>query len=296
MNSRFWFALLIALAPAACGKGTSGPDTRLARCVNPDFKSQGFVEIPAGSFFKGADAIYPEELPEVALQVEAFRLLDHEVTNDEFAAFVAATGYQTLAELSASVGGPAAGSAVFLPAAKARPPGWKLALGATWQAPEGPGSSIEDRGGHPAVHIALADARAYAAWAGGRLPTEVEWEYAARLGLPDAGSSTSGAFSADGTPVANTWQGIFPVANTVEDGFAGTSPAGCYPADRIGLHDMIGNVWEWTDTPYGQGTMTIKGGSYLCADNFCRRYRPAARQPEEADFSSNHIGFRIAKD
>lgn len=256
-----------------------------------------FIHIDAGSFSKGAAPIYPEEAPTMTLHVNAFDLLSHEVTNAEFATFVEETGYITDAERSAEAGGPEAGSAVFTASSGASglyP--WKLVPGATWKTPEGPGSDISGRERHPVVHVSLADARAYAAWAGGRLPSEVEWEYAASLGIPDADRSTSGAYDEAGKPSANTWQGIFPVVNTSDDGFAGTSPSGCFGPDKIGAYDMIGNVWEWTDTPYGQNTHTIKGGSYLCADNFCRRYRPAAKQPEENDFSSNHIGFRIVRD
>ncbi|MCA8890320.1 MAG: formylglycine-generating enzyme family protein [Hyphomonas sp.] len=256
-----------------------------------------FLTIPSGSFLKGRDAIYQEEAPAGTLHVEGFEILSHEVTNTEFARFVEETGYVTDAERSAAAGGEAAGSAVFLSAegSISQAP-WKLVPGATWKSPEGPGSNIDGRALHPVVHISLADARAYADWADGRLPTEVEWEYAASLGLPDLNRSSSGAYDSDGKPVANTWQGIFPFSNTAIDGFTGTSPVGCFGKDGIGAYDMIGNVWEWTDTPYGPGTHTIKGGSYLCADNFCRRYRPAARQPEETDFSSNHIGFRIVRD
>ncbi|PKP83618.1 MAG: hypothetical protein CVT79_00670 [Alphaproteobacteria bacterium HGW-Alphaproteobacteria-18] len=249
-----------------------------------------FVDVPGGVLQKGRDAIYPEERPEMALHVDGFRIQAHEVTNDQFAAFVAATGYVSDAERGVIENRPGAGSAVFQGAR------WHLMREASWKTPEGASSTIEGKGSWPAVHVSLADAMAYAAWAGGRLPSEEEWEHAARLGLPDPARDTSGAFEDDGTPRANTWQGIFPVANTGEDGFAGAAPVGCFPADTLGLYDMIGNVWEWTDTPFAPGNNTIKGGSFLCADNFCRRYRPAARHPQEMDFSSNHIGFRIVKD
>ncbi|MEZ6000886.1 SUMF1/EgtB/PvdO family nonheme iron enzyme [Hyphomonas sp.] len=256
-----------------------------------------FILVPSGSFEKGKDPVYPEEAPTLVLHVDAFELLSHEVTNAEFSRFVEEAGYVTDAERSAEAGGEGAGSAVFQSAEGSigKYP-WKLVSGATWKSPEGPGSNIVGRDLHPVVHISLADAHAYAAWAGGRLPTETEWEYTVSLGLPDLTRQNSGAYDENGQPVANTWQGIFPLANTAADGFAGTSPVGCFGPDKAGMFDMIGNVWEWTDTPYGPGTNTIKGGSYLCADNFCRRYRPAARQPEETDFSSNHIGFRIARD
>ena len=288
--------IALLLAASACGKAPSAEQTA-GTCGLPADKLDSFVHIPEGSFEKGADPMYAEEEPTMTLHVGAFDLLSHEVTNEEFAKFVQATGYVTDAERSAKDGGPAAGSAVFEPKAGAAGQyPWKLVSGATWQTPEGPGSDIKERELHPVVHVSLADARAYAAWAGGRLPTEIEWEYAASLGLPDLDRSTSGAYTDDGAPRANTWQGIFPLVNTDKDGFAGTSPVGCFGPDGIGAYDLIGNVWEWTDTPFGAKTHTIKGGSYLCANNFCRRYRPAARQPEENDFSSSHIGFRIVRD
>ena len=290
--------LLIALlAGSACNRASQTPQAEDAACSLKPARFATFTPIPEGTFEKGADPIYPEEAPTMTLHVHAFEILSHEVTNREFSEFVKETGYVTDAERSAEAGGEAAGSAVFR--ADAGSSGlypWKLVAGATWRAPEGPGSDIATRTDHPVVHVSLADARAYASWAGGRLPTEIEWEYATSLGLSDAADPVSGAYGAGGEPRANTWQGIFPLVNTAQDGFKGTSPVGCFGADRMGDYDLIGNVWEWTDTPYGTGTHTIKGGSYLCADNFCRRYRPAARQPEEVDFSSNHIGFRIVRD
>lgn len=256
-----------------------------------------FVEIPQGSFIKGASPLYAEETPSLRLQVNGFLIQNHEVTNAQFAAFVEATDYLTDAERGVLEGRAGAGSAVFLTpnenADTASP--WALMADASWKTPEGAGSSITGREAHPVVHVSKRDAEAYARWAGGRLPSEVEWEYVASLGLPDPSDQSSGAYGDDG-PRANTWQGIFPVANLETDGFDGAAPVGCFEADSQSLHDMIGNVWEWTDTPFGEGTHTMKGGSFLCADNFCRRYRPAARHPQDTDFSSNHIGFRIVKD
>lgn len=286
MRVRLAFLSLCVLA--ACG-GASTDDPAAGVCGLAAGVMGRFVDVPGGVLQKGRGAIYPEERPEIDLHVDGFRIQAHEVTNDQFAEFVSATGYVSDAERGVIEGRPGAGSAVF------RSGRWHLMREASWRAPEGAGSSIEGKGSWPVVHVSLADAMAYAAWAGGRLPSEEEWEHAARLGLPDPARDTSGAFEDDGTPRANTWQGIFPVANTGEDGFAGTAPAGCFPADRLGLFDMIGNVWEWTDTPFAPGNNTIKGGSFLCADNFCQRYRPAARHPQEIDFSSNHIGFRIVK-
>lgn len=298
--------LLSAALLAACSQPapeTSTPDAPSAVVSAPACGlSEGalgeYITVPDGQFRKGARAVYPEEAPELSLHVAGFEMLAHEVTNAEFARFVEATGHVTNAERSAAAGGPAAGSAVFrMPSERAVPADtWQLVAGATWRAPEGPGSDISARALEPVVHVSLEDAEAYAAWAGGRLPTEEEWEYAASLGLPDPADAQSGAYEASGKPLANTWQGIFPLMDQAADGFSGRAPAGCYAPSAIGLYDMMGNVWEWTSTPFQPGANTIKGGSYLCADNFCRRYRPAARQPQEIDFSSSHIGFRIVRD
>lgn len=288
----------LALAVAGCGADATGGEAQVqTACGLTEAGLDQFVAIPSGRFTKGDQAIYPEESPSLELHVEGFEILSHEVTNREFAAFVETTGYVTDAERSAEAGGVGAGSAVFsMPDEAGERSGiWSLVRGATWRAPEGPGSDLDGRWLHPVVHVSLADARAYAEWVGGRLPSEVEWEYAASLGLPDPARSRSGAYGEDGAPVANTWQGVFPVANTGSDGFTGTAPVGCFGADRVGLYDMIGNVWELTDTPFDANNNTIKGGSYLCAENFCRRYRPAARQPQERDFSTNHVGFRIVR-
>ena len=260
------------------------------------FTSASFVTLPGGSFLKGEDPLYPEESPSMRLSVAGFSIQSHEVTNDQFAAFVQATGYVTEAEKATSNDDPAAGSAIFLRDAKSGNGRWVLRKGATWRAPEGNGSSIAGKGRHPVVHVTLADARAFAQWAGGRLPTEEEWEYAASTGLPDPANRFSGAVDDAGTPRANHWQGVFPVRDVATDGFSGTAPVACFPADRNGVHDLIGNVWEWTESPVDDARMIIKGGSWLCAANFCARYRPAARQPQERDFSSNHIGFRIIRD
>lgn len=265
-------------------------------CPADAFDQGQFIALPSGSYIKGADPLYPEERPSIRLRVEGFAIQAHEVTNDQFAAFAKATGYVTEAEKAANSDDPQAGSAVFTRDAKGMNGRWLLRKGATWRTPEGPGSSITGKGRHPVVHVTLADARAYAKWAGGRLPSEEEWEYAASSGLPDPANRFSGAVDDKGLPRANHWQGVFPVKDEGKDGFSSTAPAGCFPGDRNGVHDLIGNVWEWTDSPADDAHMIIKGGSWLCAANFCARYRPAARQPQENDFSSNHIGFRIVRD
>lgn len=261
-------------------------------CPMPNGAIGNFVPVEGGGFIKGAGGVYPEEGRPVKVYVSPFLIQAHEVTNDQFRAFAAATGYVTEAER----GG---GSAQFAETDDPEGPlsWWRLEKGATWQTPDGEGSSLKDRGRHPVVHVTLNDARAYAAWAGGRIPNEVEWEYAASLGLFDPQDPMSGVRAPGGQPRANIWEGAFPSLNTERDGFAGTAPVGCYEPSLIGAFDMIGNVWEWTESRFGSGEprFTIKGGSYLCGHNYCRRYRPAARVGLEEDFSTGHVGFRVVK-
>jgi len=301
MNGRtkMWLGLgaVAALAGAIAGAAmwplvTSIAATRPA-CALSAADLGTFVDIPGGGFVMGAGALYPEEGPPRRVFVSPFRLQAHEVTNGQFAAFVAETGYVTEAERNG-------GSARFQDSdtPEVFRSWWSLDPHAIWRSPDGAGSDLADRALHPVVHVTLNDARAYAAWAGGRIPTEVEWEYAARLGLFDLTDPESGIRAPDGTPRANIWTGLFPVINSRRDGFAGTAPVGCYPPGRTGAYDMIGNVWEWTDSPFAPAVprFTIKGGSYLCGENHCRRYRVAARESFEADFSTAHIGFRIVRD
>lgn len=291
--------ILFALLATGCsGESAETPVVVKAPDCGLEAEQIGqFVTVPEGGFEQGAHAIYPEEAPARQVHVAGFSIQIHEVTNQQFEGFVAATGYVTDSERTSASDNPAGGSGLFTQATKPDEMGrWVLMRGATWKTPEGPGSNLAGRMHHPVVHVSLNDARAYAQWAGGRLPTEEEWEYAAALGMPDPDNPVSGAYDEAGKPIANTWQGLFPLKNEAADGFVGTAPASCFPASRIGLYDMIGNVWEWTDTPYAPGQATIKGGSYLCAENFCKRYRSAARQGQDVDFSSNHIGFRIVKD
>ncbi len=255
------------------------------------------MELPAGTFTMGSYPAYSEEGPPRAVKVSAFDIDATEVTNAEFARFVKATGYVTDAE-RLQPGFEQSGGVVFRPPTLENPSWWHFVEGANWRTPEGPENPIstaKTRPHEPVVQVSFNDARAYAAWAGRRLPNETEWEYAANAGAasqyPWGGERAPG-----GVEMANTWQGTFPIQNTQADGYAKRSPVGCFPANAFGLYDMIGNVWEWTDTMAAQTDLetvyTIKGGSFLCAPNFCRRYRAAARQAQEAGLPTSHIGFR----
>ena len=303
--------------------------------------------IPGGRFLMGSDHHYPEEAPAHPVSVDGFWIDRHPVTNTQFLKFVKATGYRTQAELPAD---PAAypgapperllpASAVFVPPTAPLPltdhyRWWQSVTGANWRHPEGPGSSIRDRHSHPVVHITHADATAYAAWIGKLLPSEAEWERAARGGMEGSEFAWGDQLHPGGIPVANTFQGDFPHHNSRLDGFERTSPVGTFPANAYGLFDLIGNVWEWTDDWFGpyatpqdsnpqdakplsdccgqsnprggseqasidlrsqHGTVprrVIKGGSFLCAPSYCRRYRPAARLAQGIDTSTCHLGFR----
>lgn len=282
--------ILVGIIGAAHRSGGVG---EAQGCPMSDDALGSFVRVDGGGFIKGAAGVHPEEGRPTKVFVFPFLIQTHEVTNDQFAAFVAATGYVTEAEEGS-------GSAEFVQTDTPEDLGswWRLDRGATWKTPIGEGSDLDGKGRHPVVHVTLNDARAYARWAGGRLPNEVEWEYAASLGLLDPDDPESGALGPNGEPRANIWNGTFPTTNTMEDGFSTTAPVGCFPASRIGTHDMIGNVWEWTESRFGPSIprFTIKGGSYLCGETYCRRYRPAARGNLEPDFSTAHVGFRIVKD
>lgn len=298
----------------------------------------GMVHIPGGSFRMGSDQFYPEERPVHRVAVDAFWIDARPVTNLEFGRFVEETGHVTVAEQvpdraaypGVDPGVLVPGSLVFRKLARRVPLQdvrlwWAWVPGAWWREPEGPGSTLDGREGHPVVHVAFADAMAYAQWAGKSLPTEAEWEYAARGGLDGAVYAWGDDFAPDGRHMANTWQGEFPWQNLASDGYEGTSPAGTFPPNGFGLYDMAGNVWEWTSdhfepqpavaavtsccvprnlrtavpAPADPATMgsfiprrVVKGGSHLCAPNYCLRYRPAARQGEAEDTSTCHIGFR----
>lgn len=303
------------------------------------------VAIPGGTFAMGSENFYPEEAPIRQVRVDPFWIDEVPVTNRQFAAFVEATGHTTFAEIAPDPRDypgmdPALAKAGSLVFEKTAGPveltdfsqWWDFCFGADWRHPTGPDSSLEGLEDHPVVHVTNDDARAYAEWAGKVLPTEAEWEWAARGGLEgrDYGWSADHAdeLAPDGKMLANYWQGLFPFANTEEDGWLRTSPVRSFPPNGYGLYDMIGNVWEhcadWyaepkpakkrspsacctLDNPRGArkgesfdpalqgmkiGRKVIKGGSHLCALNHCRRYRPAARFPQATDSSTSHVGFR----
>lgn len=270
------------------------------------------VEIVGGSFAMGDTGFYADEGPVIRLSVEPFQIDSHEVTNAQFRAFVEETGYITSAERMTDVGWPTNGSAVFDATQ------WQFVEGANWRHPEGPDSSIEGRDSDPVVQVSLEDAQSFASWAGRRLPTEAEWEFAARGGLDGQPFAWGDVFTPGGEYMANTWQGVFPSEDTGDDGHMGRSAVGCYPANGYGLYDMIGNAWEWTRDAYypdkrfsppdgmestGYDPMqpnvpvgVIKGGSFLCSPDFCGRYRPAARHAQNTGLGTNHIGFRTVAD
>jgi formylglycine-generating enzyme required for sulfatase activity len=253
--------------------------------------------IPGGRFTMGENPRYPEEGPARTVDVAGFWIDTHELSNAEFAAFVKATGYKTMAERMPPVT-PATppemrvpGSAVFAVPTPEDGRWWRWSAGAQWRHPSGPAESVEGKDTTPVVQIAYEDAEAYARWAGKELPTEAQWEYAARGGQP----ALPEPVAADGTPTANYYQGVFPTRDLGLDGYRGRAPVGCFPPNGFGLYDMIGNVWEWTREADGpQPDMhVIKGGSFLCAGNYCARYRPAARQFQERGLGTDHIGVRF---
>jgi sulfatase modifying factor 1 len=263
-----------------------------------------WIRLPTGTFLMGSsEEIYPADAegPVRPVSVAGFDVSPTTVTNADFARFVAATGHGTLAELQ----GWSFVFAGLLPA-DAQPtrgvveaPWWRQVHGARWDRPEGPGSDLEDRADHPVVHVSWVDARAYCAWAGGRLPTEAEWEYAARGGLEQCRFPWGDDLTPGGEHRMNVFQGHFPWENTAADGYAGTAPARAFPANAYGLHNMTGNVWEWTADRFGRarpGQRAMRGGSYLCHASYCWRYRCAARSGNTPDSFAANIGFRMARD
>ncbi len=347
---RFCLTTLVLIAVGFAGMYGAVVALRHARSPQPDAGPPNMAWIPGGEFTMGSSApgAWPDEGPEHRVRVDGFWMDQTEVTNEQFAAFVEATGYVTTAEQAPTAeeilsqlppGTPppapeqlVPGSLVFTP-----PPGpvdlnditgwWRWTPGANWRHPEGPDSNLADRGQHPVVHVSWDDAQAYALWAGKRLPTEAEWEFAARGGLAGRtyawgdqppGGDTSGDQAGW---QANIWQGEFPHLNTAADGFAGTAPVGSFAANGFSLHDMSGNVWEWCSDWYDRqlyaqraGSPVIanptgpaashdpqlpfqpqrvqRGGSFLCNDQYCSRYRPSARHGGSPDTGMSHVGFR----
>ncbi|WP_411103131.1 formylglycine-generating enzyme family protein [Streptomyces sp. cmx-4-9] len=287
-------------APAAPAPAVRRRDPAAERAV------RDLVEVAGGRFLMGTDD--PDGFPadgegpvrEVA--VAGFRIAPTTVTNARFASFVKATGHVTDAEAFGS-------SFVFAgfltePVAAASPavagtPWWRAVSGATWRAPEGPGSTFADRQNHPVVHVSWNDARAYCSWAGTRLPTETEWEYAARGGLEQARYPWGDELRPGGRFMCNIWNGDFPVHNTRADGQAGTAPARSFRPNGYGLYNTVGNVWEWCADPFAPGRgpeRAMRGGSHMCHDSYCNRYRVAARTRNTPDSSAGNIGFRVAAD
>ncbi len=311
----------------------------------PPVADGDLVWVPGGTFLMGSADFYPEERPVLPTTVEGVWFDRHPVTNTDFAAFVDATGYVTVAERPLRAEDyPGALPELLVPGGLVFQPTdgpvnlddytnwWAYVPGATWRTPRGPGSGIEDLGDHPVVQVAYEDAETFASWRGAELPSEAEWEHAARGGLEGAAFCWGDEPYPQGRQLANTWQGEFPWQNLALDGWEGTSPVGSFPPNPFGLVDMAGNVWEWTsdwwqhnrpaaaiggccspsrpqgsppgglegsldpDAPLEQfGRRVIKGGSHLCAPNYCLRFRPAARQPESVDTSTCHIGFRCVR-
>lgn len=265
------------------------------------------VAIDGGLYAVGSDDHYVEERPAREVEVAPFSIARAPVTNREFAEFVAATGYETVAERATP-----AGSAVFEMSegpVDLRDPSnwWRFREGASWRRPRGDGSSALGLDDHPVVHVAHEDALAFARWRGARLPTETEWEVAARGGLRGAVYAWGDEMAPGGRMMANVWTGAFPWYFSRAGG-PGTSAVASYPANGYGLFDMIGNVWEWTTSRFGPASdcgcggppragewMTLKGGSYLCAGEYCARYRPAARIGLTPETTTAHVGFRLAK-
>ena len=318
------------------------PDKELVNETNAVFPppDKDMVWIPGGIFKMGSEHFYPEERPVQEVCVDGFWMDRHTVTNDQFARFVASTGYVTLAERIPDAkdypGAPpetlVPGASVFHKTRGQVDPRdytnwWSWVPGANWSHPLGPQSSVEGIENHPVVHVADEDAQAYARWVGKELPTEAEWEFAARGGIDGAEFTWGNEHFPNGKAMANSWQGEFPWQNLKLDGYEGTAPVGSFPPNGYDLYDMAGNVWEWTADwfvpRHGEGVVkaccgpvanprilspdrsydpaqpefkiprkVVKGGSFLCAPNYCLRYRPAARQPQMIDTGMSHIGFR----
>ena len=308
-------------APARTGQFPTGPlPDDVLTAGNGTADTPPMQLIPGGEFLMGgedADGFPADgEGPVRAVRLRSFYLAPHAVTNREFASFVAATGHRTDAEQFGWSYVFASFLAGRLRADASRPAGtpwWCGVSGAFWAAPEGPGSDVEGRQDHPVVHVSWRDAAAYCAWSGLRLPTEAEWERAARGGLEQARYPWGDELTPDGQHRCNIWNGRFPVHNTREDGYVGTAPVDAFPPNGFGLHNMSGNVWEWCADwwtinhpeqrpvvdPHGPAegsTKVIRGGSYLCHRSYCNRYRVSARTSNTPDSSTGNMGFRCARD
>jgi sulfatase modifying factor 1 len=292
-----------------------------------DAATSGMTRLEGGTFRMGSSEFYPEEAPVREVAVAPFWIDPRPVTVRDFRRFVAETGYVTLAERPLDAADyPDADPALLVPGSVVftKPPHrvplddhrrwWRYLPGAQWRHPEGPDSTVAGRDKHPVTHVAHEDAAAYAEWAGKALPTEAEWEFAARGGLDGARFAWGDEEKPGGRLMANTWQGEVPWENLKANGYEGTSPVGAFAPNGHGLYDMTGNTWEWTVDLFGPAAAAaapccappavpdepgahiprrvIKGGSHLCAPNYCLRYRPAARQSEPVDTSTNHLGFR----
>jgi formylglycine-generating enzyme required for sulfatase activity len=306
-----------------------------AYAQNPPQAPEGMAYIPGGTFKMGSADGAHDEQPVHEVTVKPFFMDKTEVTNEQWAAFAKATGYVSLAErpltekdipgLLPEFVGKTVSLCLRPPDGEVNlrefPSWWAPVIGANWRHPNGEGTTLEGKEKHPVVHISWIDAQAYCKWAGKRLPTEAEWEFAARGGLQGQPFVWGEKFAPDGKQMANTWQGNFPKENTGEDGFKETSPVGAFAANRYGLYDMAGNVWEWTgdwyhpeyykdspkENPRGPdnsfdpdepGTMkrVTRGGSWMCADSYCRGYRPSARMKTSPDTGLQNTGFRCVQD
>src|SRR5687767_10400606 len=259
------------------------------------------IALPGGRFTIGSDdaLAYPDDGEDLReIELSAFRIDAYALSNDRFTEFVDASGYRTEAESfgwSFVFGGllpdefpPTRGVAAA--------PWWRQVEGADWRHPEGPQSDLAERGEHPVVHVSWNDAAAYCSWAGVRLPTEAEWEVAARGGLERQTFPWGNELEPGGGHRMNVWQGEFPQRNTCDDGFYGTCPVAAFPPNGLGLYETTGNVWEWVADPFDSAARVQKGGSYLCHASYCRRYRVAARQANTPDSSTGNVGFRCAAD
>ena len=313
------------LALGACGDQieVSAKQTSTTCLASPEIESDVFVE--GGQFDLGHRGIYPEEGPATQQHVESFWMDRTEVTNAQFERFVEATGYVTQAEIGFTEEDfpeiapefRRPGSMVFVPPEVMRGASpftwWQFVPGANWRHPYGPDSDLTGKSLHPVVQVTIKDAQAYADWTERRLPSEAEWEFAALGGVNREVRETA----SEQPQSANFWQGVFPVANTVDDGFERAAPVGCFDPNPLGLYDMVGNVWELTASVYyprhglagrddvpvdgydpaqpGLPVQVMKGGSYLCAENYCARYRPEARQPQDRFLAASHVGFRTVQ-